>query len=130
MATLDYVAPAEVKRLVAAGAVLPPTANECVLPAEVATASPTGMVTMIGYGPEANFSDTPKLPKWTAKVRYKTTASLMRGMSAMMGGDAGAGQRPPQQRMQQPQQPQKKRRRSLLGDIIQGATGIPLPDDQ
>ena len=130
MATLDYVAPAEVKRLVAAGAVLPPTANECVLPAEVATASPTGMVTMIGYGPEANFSDTPKLPKWTAKVRYKTTASLMRGMSAMMGGDAGASQRPPQQRMQQPQQPQKKRRRSLLGDIIQGATGIPLPDDQ
>lgn len=130
MATLDYVAPAEVKRLVAAGAVLPPTANECVLPAEVATASPTGMVTMIGYGPEANFSDTPKLPKWTAKVRYKTTASLMRGMSAMMGGDAGASQRPPQQRMQQPQQPQKKRKRSLLGDIIQGATGIPLPDDQ
>src|SRR4051794_36703523 len=35
MAALDYLAPAEVKRLVAAGSVLPPSANECVLPAEV-----------------------------------------------------------------------------------------------
>lgn len=88
MAAMDYLAPAEVKRLIAAGAVLPPSASECVLPAEVAAASPAGMVTMIGYGPEANFAEKPKAPKWTARVRYKTTASVMRGISGMgMGAD-------------------------------------------
>jgi hypothetical protein len=92
MPALDYLAPAEVKRLVGLGAVLSPGTSECVLPAEVAAASPMGMVTMIGYGPEANFSDSPKAPKWTAKVRFKTTASVMRGMRGMMGG-AGAGRR-------------------------------------
>ena len=123
MTTLDYLAPAEVKRLIGTGAVLPPSTNQCVLPAEVAAAVPTGMITMIGYGPEANFSDDPKAPKWTAKVRYKTTANLMRGMQGMMGGagmaDGDAAAQPQQQ------QPPKKRKRSLLGDIIQGATGIP-----
>ena len=128
MPALDYLAPAEVKRLVAAGNVLAPSTSECVLPAEVAAAVPMGMVTMIGYGPEANFAEAPKAPKWTAKVRYKTTASLMRGMGAMMGGGMGTAEGAPAQ--QQQQQPQKKKRRSLLGDIIQGATGIPVPDDQ
>lgn len=85
MPAMDYLAPSEVKRLVAAGSVLPPSANECVLPAEVAAAVPMGMVMMIGYGPEADFTDDPKLPKWATKVRYKTTASLMRGMPGMGG---------------------------------------------
>ena len=128
MPHLDYLTPAEAKRQVAAGNVLPPSANECVLPAEVAAAVPMGMVTMIGYGPEANFAEAPKAPKWTAKVRYKTTASLMRGMGAMMGGGMdGGGQAMP---ARQQQQPQKKKRRSLLGDIIQGATGIPVPEGE
>ena len=122
MVTLDYLAPSEVKRLIAAGAVLPPSTNECVLPAEVAAASPMGMVTMIGYGPEANFAEAPKAPKWVTKVRYKTTASLMRGMGGMMGASDGAA---PQQ-AQQPQQPRKKKRFGL-GDLIQGATGVPIP---
>jgi hypothetical protein len=121
MVTLDYLAPSEVKRLVAASAVLPPSTSECVLPAEVATASPTGMVTMIGYGPEANFAEAPKAPKWVTKVRYKTTASLMRGMGGMMGGsEEGAAA----QQAQQPQQPKKKKRFGL-GDLIGGA--IPIP---
>ena len=85
MPTLDYLAPAEVRRLVAAGAVLAPSESQCILPAEVAAASPTGMVTMIGYGPEANFAEKPKAPKWTAKVRFKSVATLMRGMRGMMG---------------------------------------------
>ena len=121
MATLDYVAPGEVKRLIGIGAALPPSANECVLPAEVAAAVPMGMVTMIGYGPEANFSDNPKAPKWTAKVRYKSTATLMRGMAGMMGAAEPDGAGP----AQPSQQPPRKKRRSLLGDIIQGATGVP-----
>lgn len=86
MPVLDFLAPAEVKRLVGTGAVLPPSTSECLLPAEVAAASPMGMVTMIGYGPEAHFSDSPKAPKWTARARFKTTSSVMRGMQGMMGG--------------------------------------------
>jgi hypothetical protein len=124
MAVLDYIAPAEVKRLVAAGAVLPPTASECVLPAEVAAAVPAGMVTMIGYGPEVHFAEGPKAPKWTARVRYKTTATLMRGMRGMM---SAAGEDDEAAPAAEPQQPQpRKKRRSLLGDIIEGATGVPV----
>ena len=125
MVTMDYLAPSEAKRLIGAGAVLPPATAECLLPAEVAAASPTGMVTMIGYGPEANFAEKPKAPKWTARVRYKTTASIMRGMGGM---DAAAdeGQTQPQQQQQQQQQQQrKKKRRFGIGDLIQGATGLP-----
>ncbi|MEO7635118.1 MAG: hypothetical protein ABIS38_05670 [Sphingomicrobium sp.] len=87
MPVLDYLAPGEVKRLVGVGAVLPPSTSECVMPAEVAAASPMGMVTMIGYGPEAHFSDSPKAPTWTARVRYKSTASVMRGMQGMISGE-------------------------------------------
>ena len=126
MPAMDYLTPSEVKRLIGTGAVLPPSTNECLLPAEVSAAVPMGMVTMIGYGPEVNFAEAPKAPKWTAKVRYKSTASVMRGMSSMMGGMDTSGQAmPPQQ-----QQPPKKKKRSLLGDIIQGATGMPAPEDQ
>jgi hypothetical protein len=110
MAALDYLAPAEVKRLIAAGAVLPPSANECVLPAEVAAAVPMGMVMMIGYGPEAYFAEKPKAPKWTTRVRYKTTASLMRGM--MGGADDGAPQ------AQDAQQQPKKKKRFGIGDLL------------
>ena len=112
MPAMDYLAPGEVKRLVAAGAVLPPSTNQCVLPAEVASASPQGMVMMIGYGPEADFSDKPRLPTWTTKVRFKTTASLMRGMGAMMGDSGEADEQ------EQAQQPPKKRRGLGLGDIL------------
>ena len=113
MPAMDYLAPGEVKRLVAAGAVLAPSTNQCVLPAEVASASPQGMVMMIGYGPEADFADRPKLPTWTTKVRYKTTASLMRGMGAMMGNAGEAVDRD-----QPPQQQPKKRRGIGIGDIL------------
>jgi hypothetical protein len=122
MTTMDYLSPSEVRRLVTAGAVLPPSTTQCVLPAEVAAASPFGMVTMIGYGPEANFAEAPKAPKWVTKVRYKTTASVMRGMAGMMGqmgADDGDGPRqapPPQQ--QQPQR--KKRGLGGIGGIIGG----------
>ena len=112
---LDYLPPAEVRRLVGTGAVLPPTTSQCVLPAEVAKASPAGMVMMIGYGPEVHFAENPKAPKWTAKVRFKTGASLLRGM----GGMGAASEQPPQ-----PGQP-RKRKKFGLGDILNGT--IPVP---
>jgi hypothetical protein len=116
---LDYLPPPEVKRLVGTGAILAPTVSECVLPAEVAAASPAGMVTMIGYGPEVHFAEAPKAPKWTAKVRFKTGASLMRGMGAM----SRQGGADPQ--TVQPGQPPKKRKRFGLGDVLKGTVPIP-----
>ncbi|MEO7241172.1 MAG: hypothetical protein ABIW16_07200 [Sphingomicrobium sp.] len=114
---MDYLPPAEVKRLIGTGAVLPPSTAQCMLPAEVAAASPAGMVTLIGFGPEANFSDNPKSPKWTAKVRFKTNASLMRGMGAMDNAEAAPAQ----------SQPPRKRKRFGLGDVLQGVLPAPIP---
>jgi hypothetical protein len=117
MPAMDYLAPGEVKRLVTGGSVLPPSASECILPAEVSAAVPMGMAMMIGYGPEADFTDNPKAPKWTTKVRYKTTASLMRGMPGMGGYASTEGQ--PQQSQQVQEPPQQKKRRGLgLGDLL------------
>jgi hypothetical protein len=114
----DYLSPAEVKRLIASGAVLPPSTSQCTLPAEVAAAVPQGMVMGIGYGPEAFFADSPRAPKWTARVRFKSTAMLMRGMGGMGQGDSGG-----QAQTDQPQQPQpkKKHRGFGLGDLLGGA---------
>jgi hypothetical protein len=114
MPAMDFLAPAEVKRQIAAGTVLPPSTSQCLLPAEVAAAIPMGMVMMIGYGPEAGFAEKPKAPKWTTKVRFKTSASLMRGMGAMMGG--AYGQQPQAQQQQPP--PPKKKRGFGIGDIL------------
>ena len=118
----DYVSPSEAKRLVADGALLAPNVNQCVLPAEVAAAVPAGMVMGIGYGPEAYFSDDPKAPKWATRVRFKTTAMLMRGMRGMMGAsDSDDGN----QAAAQPQQQQPKKKHGFgLGSLI-GAVPIP-----
>jgi hypothetical protein len=117
--TMDYLAPSQVKQLVASGAVLPPTASQCTLPAEVAHAAQGGMVMMIGYGPEAFFSDKPKAPTWTTRVRYKSTASLILGMGDMSGdSDNEQSQATPQE------QPKKKKKGFGLGDLI---GGIPHP---
>ncbi len=114
---LDYLPPAEVKRLIGTGHVLAPTVSECAIPAEVVNASPAGMVMAIGYGPEANFAEAPKAPKWVAKARYKTTASLMLGMPQM--GAAPDSSAPGQQ------PPPKKKKKFGLGDILQGAVPVP-----
>ena len=120
----DYETPAEVRQMIAQGAALPPSTTECVLPSEVSRAVPQGMVMGIGYGPEAYFADKPHAPIWTARVRYKTTAMLMRGMGAEMGDSGDNGQQ--QAQGQQPQQQPRKRRGGFgLGDLLQGA--IPHP---
>lgn len=121
--SFDYATPSEARTLVENGSALAPSTSECMLPAEVSHAVPQGMVMMIGYGPQASFSDKPKDPTWTARVRYKTTAMLMRGMGNMgMGGDDGGyatNDQPPQQA--QPQQPQPKKHRGIgIGDLLGG----------
>lgn len=121
--SFDYATSSEARALVENGSALPPSTRECMLPAEVSHAVPQGMVMMIGYGPQASFSDKPKAPTWTARVRYKTTAMLMRGMGNMgMGGDDGGyatNDQPAQQA--QPQQPPAKKRHGIgIGDLLGG----------
>ena len=76
------------------------------------------MVTMIGYGPEADFSDNPKAPKWVAKVRFKTTA-VADPRHGRDGREHESRSRPGRQQ-QPPQQPRKKRRGFGLGEILGG----------
>ena len=117
--SMDFVAPAEVRRDIAAGRALPPATSQCLLPAEVASASPAGMVSMVGYGPWLDFADRPKLPTWTSVVRFKSSATMMLGMGGMIGGDdsdAPPGALPP-----------RKKHRFGLGDVLTGAIPIPIP---
>jgi hypothetical protein len=84
----------------------------------VASASPGGVIMMIGYGPEIFFAEAPKAPKWSARLRYKTTASLMRGMGSMGAGADMQGSAQPGQA------PKKKKKKFGIGDII---GSVPLP---
>jgi len=94
---VDYLPPSEVRRLVTSKVVMSPDTTQCIVPQEVTQQAPNGFIQMIAYGDEANFSDPPrpadpKVPwniNWTVKVRYKSTASAILGMDAMMGGRGG-----------------------------------------
>jgi hypothetical protein len=85
---MDYVPPAEVARLVREKVVLAPAVTDCTVPGEVVKKSGGApFLNFIAYGPEANFAQPPrpsdpKIPweqVWTAKARFKSTASLMLG---------------------------------------------------
>jgi hypothetical protein len=137
---LDYLAPAEVARLIGQKVVMQPSQTKCAIPAEVTGGAPMGMLSMIAYGEEANFADPPRpsdprVPwniSWTTKVRYKSTAGLMLGMPAMhMPAGAsddtyeGAGTRR-QTGQPQPDQPKKKGGwMSKLKDAAEAAGAIP-----
>ena len=85
---MDHVPPAEVARLVKEKIVMPPSTTECAVPGEVVQrAGGSPFVNFVAYGPEANFvhpprPSDPKVPwnqEWTAKARFKSTASLILG---------------------------------------------------
>ena len=88
---MDYVPPAEVRRLIGMKAVLPPTTTSCIVPSEVMQAAPMGMLMMIAYGDELNVSNPPKPAKgpwnidYTVKLRLKSTTSTMLGMPSFGG---------------------------------------------
>jgi hypothetical protein len=89
-ALMDYLPPAEVARLVREKVVLPPHTLACAVPGEVLKKAGTPMLNFIAYGDEANFAQPPRPqdpkvawePKWAAKVRFKSTASLLMGEQA------------------------------------------------
>jgi hypothetical protein len=120
---LDYLGPDEVARLVAQKVLLPGTADRCTVPQEVAKAAPQSMLSMIAFGPEANFSFPVRpakaaaswKPEWSAKLRTKSTYSGMLGMdmAAMMSGrDDDSGD---ESEDEAPQRPETKRDRIRKG---------------
>ncbi len=109
-ALMDYLPPAEVARLAREKVLLPPQAVECTVPGEVVKKAGTPMLSFIAYGEEANFAQPPRPqdpkvawePRWAAKVRFKSTASLLLGEEASRPQDAR------QERRQEAPAPQAK----------------------
>ena len=97
----DYLAPEEIRRLVAGKVLMPATATSCMVPSEVAKAAPQSMLSLAAFGNEANFSHPVRparapaswRPDWTVKLRTKSAYTSLLGMNMadMIGGrDAGS----------------------------------------
>ncbi len=113
-ALMDYLPPSEVARLIRERVVMEPRTVECTVPREVAAKAGTPMFSFIAYGEEANFAHPPRprdprapwAPFWTAKVRFKSTASIVLGESAGQGRRRARQESQQQEQQQQEQQPQ------------------------
>jgi hypothetical protein len=114
MMAFDYVADADLARLVQSRVLLPAAADRCTVPAEVARAAPQSMLSLIAFGGESNFAQprpaaAPRTwrPEWTVKLRTKSTHMGLLGMTLPgMGGDGGDEPR---------EQQGKKKKRKLPG---------------
>ena len=97
---MDYVAPGQVKKLVGDKVVLPPSAQNCTIPAGIFANAEGAMVRMIAYGPELNLTHPPRPaaakanwePEWAVRVRVKSTGMTMLGMDEHSGGRGGRSQ--------------------------------------
>jgi hypothetical protein len=96
MMAFDYVADADIARLVRSRVLMPATADRCTVPAEVARAAPQSMLSLIAFGGESNFSQPRPAgaarawrPEWTVKLRTKSTHMGMLGMNMPGLGDDG-----------------------------------------
>jgi hypothetical protein len=115
---MDYLAPEEVARLVAQKVLLPGNADRCTVPQEVAKAAPQSMLSMVAFGPEANFSFPARparaaaswRPEWAAKLRTKSTYTGMLGMdmAAMMSGRDSDDDGDDRSEAQAPRRPETK----------------------
>ncbi len=121
---MDYVAPAQVKKLIDEKVVLPPSTLNCTIPAGIFGAAEGAMVRMVAYGPELNLAHPPRPanakspwePEWAVRVRNKSTGMTMLGMDEQGGGrSAGrSGDKAPQQEGPLPG----------LGDVLKGVKGL------
>ena len=99
----DYLAPAEVQRLIGKKMLMPPSQTQCAIPVEALTAVEGGIVSMVAHGPEINHVSPPrpadpKVPwvqDWVSRTRYRSTAGAMLAdgelMTSMGGGGGGGG---------------------------------------
>jgi hypothetical protein len=97
----DWISPAGVRKLIAAGTVMPPEQRDCIVPAEVIKASGEAMmINLQAYGPQADFAYPPRPadtkkpwnPEWIARVRFRSSTMLIPGMEGMGGMGSGDAQ--------------------------------------
>ncbi|HEX8573078.1 MAG TPA: hypothetical protein VF759_10030 [Allosphingosinicella sp.] len=122
MMAFDYVADADIARLVQSRVLMPATADRCTVPAEVGRAAPQSMLSLIAFGGESNFSQprpagAPRTwrPEWTVKLRTKSTHMGMLGMN-MPGMDDG-GDEGGEEQSERPRTKKEKLRKGL-GKIL------------
>lgn len=85
---MDYMPPAQVKKLIGEKVVLAPTIQNCAIPAGIFGGVEGAMVRMIAYGPELNLAHpprpenpkTPWNPEWAVRVRIKSSGMTVLGM--------------------------------------------------
>jgi hypothetical protein len=99
----DWISPAGVRKLIAAGTVMPPEQRDCTVPAEVIKASGEGlMISLQAYGPQADFAYPPRpadtrkawSPEWIARVRFRSSTMLIPGMEGMGGFGSATADEP------------------------------------
>lgn len=91
---MDYLAPAQVKKLIGENVVLAPSVQNCAIPAGIFGGVEGAMVRMIAYGPELNLAHPPRPakpnspwnPEWAVRVRIKSTGMTVLGMEEQAGG--------------------------------------------
>lgn len=126
----NWISPAGVRKLIAAGTVMPPEQRDCTIPAEVMKATGEGMmVNLQAFGPQADFAypprpddaRTPWNPQWIARVRFRSSTMLIPGMEGMVGG---MGQSDRDSRMTaEESKPRKPKCKGLKG-IAERAAGL------
>jgi hypothetical protein len=128
----DWISPAGVRKLVAAGTVMPPEQRDCTIPAEVMKAAGEGMmVNLQAYGPQADFAYPPRPadtrkpwnPEWIARVRFRSSTMLIPGMEGMGMGQGGGRADADDSSTSEPAKPQKPKCKGLKG-IAQRAAGL------
>ena len=124
----NWISPAGVRKLIAAGTVMPPEQRDCTIPVEVMKAAGEGMmVNLQAYGPQADFAYPPRPadtrkpwnPEWIARVRFRSSTMLIPGMEGMGMGRADAED----SSTSEPAKPQKPKCKGLKG-IAQRAAGL------
>jgi hypothetical protein len=118
---MDYLVPAQVKKLIGEKVVLAPNVQTCTIPAGIFGGAEGAMVRMIAYGPELNLAYPPRPanpkapwdPEWAVRVRVKST-----GMTVLGVDDQGKGRSSGRSQGESPQQGTPG-----LGGVLRGIFG-------
>jgi hypothetical protein len=124
----DYIAPGEAARLVGKKQLLPASQTNCAIPKEAIAASPSGLISLVAHGPEANFvypprPEDPRVPwvqDWTVKARFVTRTGGIAGMD--MGSTSGGAERNAS-KSGKPKCPANADPASVIGGAVGGMVG-------
>ena len=122
---IDYLPPAQVRKLIGEKVVLAPNIQNCAIPAGIFGAVEGAMVRMIAYGPELDLAHPPRPanpkapwdPEWAVRVRIKSTGMTVIGMDEQGGGRRSSGR-------SQDASPQQEIPGMGVGGVIKGIFGL------